>query len=100
MDRAQPTLFTVECALARFVDAYRVRAEAYIGYSAGGYIAAPLAGMLDLETAIKTVSLRARLMHEAPPGAMVAVAVGPDDIAEYLADTSPRGGAVRGERSR
>ena len=84
IDRSQPALFTVEYALARLVDAYGVRAGAYIGYSTGEYIAATLAGVFDLETAIKTVSLRARLMHESPPGAMVAVALGPDDVAQYL----------------
>lgn len=84
IDRSQPALFTVEYALAKLVDTYGVRAGAYIGYSTGEYIAATLAGVFDLHTAIKTVSLRARLMHESPPGSMVAVALGPDEIAEYL----------------
>lgn len=84
IDRSQPALFTVEYALAKLVDSYGVRAGAYIGYSTGEYIAATLAGVFDVETAIKTVALRARLMHESPPGAMVAVAVGPDDVAQYL----------------
>jgi phthiocerol/phenolphthiocerol synthesis type-I polyketide synthase E len=84
IDRSQPALFTVEYALAKLVDTYGVRAGAYIGYSTGEYIAATLAGVFDLETAIKTVSLRARLMHESAPGSMVAVAVGPDDLAQYL----------------
>jgi phthiocerol/phenolphthiocerol synthesis type-I polyketide synthase E len=84
IDRSQPALFTVEYALARLIETYGVRAGAYIGYSTGEYIAATLAGIFDLETAIKTVSLRARLMHESPPGAMVAVALGPGDIAKYL----------------
>lgn len=84
IDRSQPALFTVEYALAKLVDTYGVRAGAYIGYSTGEYIAATLAGVFDLETAIKTVALRARLMHESPPGSMVAVALGHDDIAKYL----------------
>lgn len=84
IDRSQPALFTVEYALARLAFTYGLRAGAYIGYSTGEYIAATLAGVFDLATAIKTVALRARLMHESPPGAMVAVAVGPDDIAEFL----------------
>ncbi|OSC40413.1 type I polyketide synthase [Mycobacterium decipiens] len=84
IDRSQPALFTVEYALAKLVDTYGVRAGAYIGYSTGEYIAATLAGVFDLETAIKTVALRARLMHESPPGAMVAVALGPDDVEQYL----------------
>lgn len=91
IDRSQPALFTVEYALARLVETYGLRAGAYIGYSTGEYIAATLAGVFDLETAIKTVALRARLMHESPPGSMVAVALGPDDLAEYLAEFSPKG---------
>ncbi|OBF04355.1 polyketide synthase [Mycobacterium sp. ACS4054] len=84
IDRSQPALFTVEYALARLAEHYGLRAGAYIGYSTGEYIAATLAGVFDLETAIKLVALRARLMHESPPGAMVAVALGPDDLAPYL----------------
>lgn len=84
IDRSQPALFTVEYALARLVGTYGVHAGAYIGYSTGEYIAATLAGVFDLETAIKTVSLRSRLMHESPPGAMVAVAVSPEEVAEHL----------------
>ncbi|BBZ48737.1 acyltransferase domain-containing protein [Mycobacterium heidelbergense] len=84
IDRSQPALFTVEYALAKLVDTYGVRAGAYVGYSTGEYVAATLAGIFDLETAIKTVALRARLMHESPPGAMVAVALGADEIAQYL----------------
>ncbi|MCV7078498.1 type I polyketide synthase [Mycobacterium szulgai] len=84
IDRSQPALFTVEYALAKLVDTYGVAAGAYIGYSTGEYIAATLAGVFDLETAIKTVALRARLMNESAPGAMVAVALNPDDVAEYL----------------
>lgn len=86
IDRSQPALFTVEYALAKLVDSFGVVAGAYIGYSTGEYVAATLAGVFDLETAIETVSLRARLMHESPSGAMVAVALGPDDITDYLAE--------------
>lgn len=84
IDRSQPALFTVEYALAKLVDSYGVRAGAYIGYSTGEYIAATLAGVFDLPAAIKTVSLRARLMNESAPGSMVAVALSPEDVAEYL----------------
>ena len=58
--------------------------SALAGHSIGEYVAATLAGVFDLPTAITAVSARARLMHDAPPGVMVAVALGPDDIAEHL----------------
>ena len=58
------------------------------GHSIGEYVAATIAGVFDLPTAVKVVSMRARLMHAAPRGVMVAVAMSPDAIAEYLSPTS------------
>jgi phthiocerol/phenolphthiocerol synthesis type-I polyketide synthase E len=83
-DRTQPALFTVEYALAKLIEIYGVRPSAMAGHSIGEYVAATIAGVFDLPTAVKTVSLRARLMHSAPRGVMVAVALSPDAIAEYL----------------
>jgi phthiocerol/phenolphthiocerol synthesis type-I polyketide synthase E len=83
-DRTQPALFTVEYALAKLIDAYGVRPAALAGHSIGEYVAATVAGVFDLATAVKAVSMRARLMHAAPRGVMVAVALSPDAIAEHL----------------
>jgi phthiocerol/phenolphthiocerol synthesis type-I polyketide synthase E len=83
-DYAQPALFAVEYALAELIGSYGVRASALAGHSIGEYVAATLAGVFDLPTAITAVSARAQLMHAAPAGAMIAVALGPDEIAEYL----------------
>ncbi|MDT5333243.1 MAG: phthiocerol/phenolphthiocerol synthesis type-I polyketide synthase, partial [Mycobacterium sp.] len=83
-DRTQPALFTVEYALAKLIETYGVRPAAMAGHSIGEYVAATIAGVFDLATAVKSVSMRARLMHAAPRGVMVAVAVSPDAIAEYL----------------
>ncbi|MBS1694729.1 MAG: acyltransferase domain-containing protein [Actinobacteria bacterium] len=83
-DLAQPALFAVEYALAKLTESYGVVPVALAGHSIGEYAAATLAGVFDLESAIKAVSVRARLMHEAPAGVMVAVALGPDAIAEHL----------------
>ncbi len=83
-DRAQPALFAVEYSLAKLVGSYGVRAEAMAGHSIGEYVAATLAGVFDLQTAIKVVSVRAGLMHKAPPGVMVAVPMSPDAIVEHL----------------
>jgi phthiocerol/phenolphthiocerol synthesis type-I polyketide synthase E len=85
-DRTQPALFAVEYALGKLIESYGVRAGAMAGHSIGEYAAATLAGVFDLPTAIKVVSKRASLMHASAPGAMVAVALSPDDIAEHLTD--------------
>lgn len=85
-DRTQPALFTVEYALAKLVESYGIKPAAMAGHSIGEYAAATIAGVFDLSTAVSTVAMRARLMHAAPRGVMVAVALGPDDVAPYLAD--------------
>ena len=87
-DRTQPALFAVEYALAKLIETYGVRPAALAGHSIGEYVAATIAGVFDLATAVKAVSVRARLMHAAPRGVMVAVALSPDAIAEYLSPTS------------
>jgi phthiocerol/phenolphthiocerol synthesis type-I polyketide synthase E len=43
-----------------------------------------MAGVFDLPTAIMVVAMRARLMHGSAPGAMVAVPISPDAVAEHL----------------
>jgi phthiocerol/phenolphthiocerol synthesis type-I polyketide synthase E len=83
-DRTQPALFTVEYALAKLVESYGVRPAAMAGHSIGEYVAATIAGVFDIDTAMKVVSMRARLMHAAPRGVMVAVALSPDALAEHL----------------
>ncbi len=83
-DRTQPALFTVEYALAKLIETYGVRPAALAGHSIGEYVAGAVSGVFDIATAVKVVSMRARLMHAAPRGVMVAVALGPDAIAEHL----------------
>ena len=83
-DHAQPALFAVEYALARLADFYGIEPAALAGHSIGEYVAATLAGVFDVPTAITAVSARARLMHAAPRGVMLAVALSSDDIAGQL----------------
>ena len=83
-DLAQPALFAVEYALAQLIMSCGVTPAALAGHSIGELVAATVAGVFDLPTAIKVVSVRARLMHAAPAGAMVAVASNPEDIADHL----------------
>ena len=66
-DHAQPALFAVEYSLAKLAESYGVRPAAMAGHSIGEYAAATLAGVFDLPTAMKAVSVRARLMHAARP---------------------------------
>ena len=83
-DRAQPALFAVEYALGQLVCHYGVQPAAYAGHSIGEYVAATMAGVFDLPTAIKAVAVRARLMHQSAPGAMVAVPISAEAVAAHL----------------
>ncbi len=68
-----PTLFATEYALARLLQSWGVKPEAYIGHSVGEYAAACMAGVMNLEDAIRLVMLRGRLFEVVQRGGMLSV---------------------------
>ncbi|MFI7501494.1 SDR family NAD(P)-dependent oxidoreductase [Streptomyces sp. NPDC049687] len=86
-DLAQPLLSSVELAIAHTLRHYGAIPDVLIGHSLGELVAATVAGVFGEEDAIRAISARALAMHEAPPGAMLAVTAGPDtpgDLTERL----------------
>jgi acyl transferase domain-containing protein len=86
----QPTIFTVEYALACFWMSWGIKPSLLIGHSVGEYVAAVLAGVFSLEDALGVLAGRAKLMQDLPAGSMLAVRRG---VAE-LEGSLPEGVAV------
>jgi acyl transferase domain-containing protein len=81
---AHAGLFAVEYALARLWGSWGVRPAALLGHSFGEYAAACLAGVLSLADAAELAVTRGRLVATLPEGAMLAVALGEQQLAEWL----------------
>ncbi len=81
---AQPALFTVEYALARLWTSWGVQPAALLGHSLGEYVAACLAGVLILPDALALVAERGRLAAKLPPGGMLSVSLGEEELAALL----------------
>jgi len=81
---AQAAVFSVGYALAQMLIAHGLAPDAVIGHSLGEYVAAHVAGILELDDAIALVAARARVLGDLAPGAMLTVALGEADVAAYL----------------
>ena len=74
IDRVQPTVFTMQVALAATMKSYGVQPGAVIGHSLGEAAAAVVAGALSLEDGVRLICRRSRLMSRiAGVGAMASV---------------------------
>ncbi len=86
MSLAQPALFAVEYAMARWWMQMGVTPTLMLGHSLGEYVAACIAGVFTLEDALRVVAERGRLMQTVKGGAMTAVPLGEQALQDFLAD--------------
>ncbi|MDP9989737.1 acyl transferase domain-containing protein/acyl carrier protein [Variovorax boronicumulans] len=82
---AQPALFVVGYAMARWWMHCGVRPALMLGHSLGEYVAACLAGVFSIEDALRIVAARGRLLQTVVPGAMTAVSLSEKELAPLLA---------------
>jgi [acyl-carrier-protein] S-malonyltransferase len=82
--RSQILLYAVDYALGRVVLSWGVQPVALLGHSVGEVAAATLAGVFSVAGAVELMWHRVTLLATAPPGGMVAVAAGVDELEPYL----------------
>ncbi|GAB4194989.1 MAG: hypothetical protein OHK0022_11410 [Roseiflexaceae bacterium] len=78
--------FSLCYALGRLLADWGLVPQAILGHGAGEYVAACLSGVLSLEDALRLVAARSALLRDLPAGAMLAVALGEQEVAPYLGD--------------
>lgn len=83
----QPAIFVVEYALAQLWMSWGIKPAAMIGHSLGEYVAATLAGVLELNDALALVAERARRTEALEAGAMLAIPVAEARIRPYIKDS-------------
>ena len=81
---AQPALFAIEYSLARLWISWGIQPSAMLGHSIGEYVAACIADVMSLESALMLVTERGRLMQSVAPGSMLAVSLSEAAIKPYL----------------
>ena len=80
----QPALFIIEYALVQLLDSWGIRPKAMIGHSIGEYVAACVAGVFSVSTAIRLVTRRGELMQEMQTGDMLAVNLPESEVREMV----------------
>jgi amino acid adenylation domain-containing protein len=80
----QPAIFVISYALAALYQHWGIGPSAFVGHSIGEFVAATLAGVMELEDALRLVATRGRLMQGLPSGSMLSVRLPMQTLVERL----------------
>jgi acyl transferase domain-containing protein len=83
---AQPSLFAISYALAKLWMSWGIMPRTMIGHSIGEFVAACLAEVVSLDSALALISERGRLMQSMPSGLMLAVPLPELQVLSLLGD--------------
>ncbi|HAC16497.1 MAG TPA: hypothetical protein DCE78_11225, partial [Bacteroidetes bacterium] len=81
---AQPAIFAIEYSMAMYWIDLGIKPVAVLGHSMGEFTAACIAGVFDLETGLKLIAMRGRIMQELEPGSMLTVMLPSSEVEKYL----------------
>lgn len=80
----QPVLFAYQYALAQCWIDWGFQPKAMLGHSLGEWVAACLADVMDLKTALGLIVSRARMMQAMPTGSMLAILAPANQVTTWL----------------
>jgi acyl transferase domain-containing protein/acyl carrier protein len=83
---AQPALLAIEYALSKLWMEWGIEPRSMIGHSVGEFVAACLAGVMPVDSALALIAERGRLMQSMPTGAMLAVPLPETEVIPLLSD--------------
>jgi len=83
---ALPALFATGYAMTRLLESFGIEPDALIGHSAGEYVAATLAEVMDMRDALTLVALRGRLFETLESGSMLSVGLAESELLSKLPD--------------
>lgn len=84
--KTQVSLFCIGYSLASVLTRLGIQPRAAIGHSIGELVAATVAGVFDLATAVRVVMTRGQMMQAQPSGAMLAVRAGREQLMPLLTE--------------
>nr|WP_321223482.1 polyketide synthase [uncultured Psychroserpens sp.] len=80
----QPALFVIEYALAKLWMSWDIKPTLLCGHSIGEFVAAHLAGVLNLKDALHLIAMRGKLVSELPGGSMLSVRSTIDELKNLI----------------